>query len=363
MTPSNRPLNGPPWRAPLYDILFEADNGAATAFDVCLILAILASVLVVMLDSVTTIVERHHQLLLVLEWVFTILLHHGVRGKTGGLSSRSGGYALSFFGIVDLFSIIPTYLSVLLPGAQFLVIIRVLRVLRVFRVLKLVRYLGEAQTLGRALAASRYRIAVFLITVLTLVVVLGSFMYLIEGADAGFTSIPVSRLLGRGHADDGRVRGHHPGHGGRTVPGRVDHAHGLRDDRRADGYRQRRVGPGRRTDGSRPGSADPCLLGVPQRRSRCRRPVLQEVRRDGGGGGGPMTDGKPPGSPDPGSPSISFVGRPRQDDRPPERVFCPGPAVHGRLREATDAGPQRSHHAGVGVRVEGASSRGGHGRG
>ncbi len=191
MTPSNRPLNGPPWRAPLYDILFEADNGAATAFDVCLIFAILASVLVVMLDSVTTIVERHHQLLLVLEWVFTILFTIEYAVRLAAVQSKRR-YARSFFGIVDLFSIIPTYLSVLLPGAQFLVIIRVLRVLRVFRVLKLVRYLGEARTLGRALSASRYRIAVFLITVLTLVVILGSFMYLIEGADAGFTSIPVS---------------------------------------------------------------------------------------------------------------------------------------------------------------------------
>ena len=191
MSPSNRPLNGPPWRAPLHDILFEADNGAATAFDVCLIVAILASVLVVMLDSVETIVERHHQLLLVLEWVFTILFTIEYAVRLAAVQSKRR-YALSFFGIVDLFSIIPTYLSVLLPGAQFLVIIRVLRVLRVFRVLKLVRYLGEAQTLGRALAASRYRIAVFLITVLTLVVILGSFMYLIEGPDAGFTSIPVS---------------------------------------------------------------------------------------------------------------------------------------------------------------------------
>ena len=191
MSPSNRPLNGPPWRAPLHDILFEADGGASTAFDVCLIVAILASVLVVMLDSVETIVERHHQLLLGLEWVFTILFTIEYAARLASVQSKRR-YALSFFGIVDLFSIIPTYLSVLLPGAQFLVIIRVLRVLRVFRVLKLVRYLGEAQTLGRALAASRYRIAVFLITVLTLVVILGSFMYLIEGADAGFTSIPVS---------------------------------------------------------------------------------------------------------------------------------------------------------------------------
>ena len=191
MTPTNRPQNGPPWRGRLYDILFESDNGASTLFDVVLILAILASVAVVMLDSVESIMERHGLLLLVLEWVFTILFTFEYAARLASVQSKRR-YAMSFFGIIDLLSIIPTYLSVLLPGTRFLTIIRVLRVLRVFRVLKLVRYLGEARTLGRALAASRYRIAVFLITVLTLVVVLGSFMYLIEGSSAGFTSIPVS---------------------------------------------------------------------------------------------------------------------------------------------------------------------------
>ncbi len=191
MTPSNRARNGPPWRGQLYDILFETELLAARIFDVVLIVVILASVLVVMLDSVESIVGRHDLALHVFEWIFTILFTAEYAARLASVQSKRR-YALSFFGIIDLLSIIPTYLSVLLPGTQFLVIIRVLRVLRVFRVLKLVRYLGEARTLGRALAASRYRIIVFLITVLTLTVILGSFMYLIEGSDAGFTSIPVA---------------------------------------------------------------------------------------------------------------------------------------------------------------------------
>ena len=193
MTPSNnRARNGPPWRGQLYDILFETDvSGAARAFDIVLILTILASVLVVMLDSVESIMDRHGVALHVLEWVFTVLFTLEYAARLASVQSRRR-YALSFFGIVDLLSIIPTYLSVLLPGTRFLMIIRVLRVLRVFRVLKLVRFLGEARVLARALAASRYRIVVFLISVLTTVVILGSFMYLIEGPAAGFTSIPVA---------------------------------------------------------------------------------------------------------------------------------------------------------------------------
>ena len=191
MTQSNRALNGRPWRGQLYDILFETDLLSARVFDAALIVTILASVLVVMLDSVESIVGRHDVALHVLEWIFTVLFTVEYAARLASVQSKRR-YALSFFGIIDLLSIIPTYLSVLLPGTQFLAIIRVLRVLRVFRVLKLVRYLGEARTLGRALAASRFRIIVFLITVLTLTVILGSVMYLIEGADAGFTSIPVA---------------------------------------------------------------------------------------------------------------------------------------------------------------------------
>lgn len=189
--PISRARNGPPWRGQLYNILFETDTRSGRVFDVVLMVAILASVLVVMLDSVESIMLRHGLLLLAAEWVFTVLFTLEYAGRLASVESKRR-YALSFFGIVDLLAIIPTYLSLLLPGTRFLVIIRVLRVLRVFRVLKLVRYLGEARTLARAMAASRYRIIVFLITVLTMVVILGSFMYLIEGPDAGFTSIPVS---------------------------------------------------------------------------------------------------------------------------------------------------------------------------
>ncbi len=189
--PISRAKNGPAWRGLLYDIIFETDTRGAKAFDIVLIMAILASVLVVMLDSVESIAAVYHQPLYVAEWILTILFTLEYAGRLASVESKRR-YALSFFGIIDLLAIIPTYLSLLLPGTHFLAIIRVLRVLRVFRVLKLVRYLGEARTLARAMAASRFRIVVFLITVLTLVVILGSFMYLIEGADAGFTSIPVS---------------------------------------------------------------------------------------------------------------------------------------------------------------------------
>lgn len=192
MTPaSNRPRNGPEWRGRLFEILFETDDGASRAFDIVLILTILASVLVVMLDSVESIVTRHGFLLHFLEWVFTIAFTVEYAARLASVHSKRR-YAFSFFGIIDLLSIIPTYVSLLLPGSQMLAIIRVLRVLRVFRVLKLVRYMGEARTLARAMAASRYRIIVFLITVVTLVVVLGSIMYLLEGEDAGFTSIPAA---------------------------------------------------------------------------------------------------------------------------------------------------------------------------
>jgi len=192
MTRSNRARNGPPWRGQLYDILFETDiHVGARVFDILLILTIIASVLVVMLDSVESIEARHGFALHVLEWVFTVLFTVEYAARLASVRSKRR-YALSFFGIVDLLSIIPTYLSLILYDTRFLVVIRVLRVLRVFRVLKLVRFLGEARVLGRALAASRFRVIVFLITVATLVVILGSFMYLIEGPAAGFTSIPVA---------------------------------------------------------------------------------------------------------------------------------------------------------------------------
>jgi voltage-gated potassium channel len=176
-------------RGRLHEIIFEADTPAGKLFDVALIVAILASVVAVMLDSVASVRAVHGRFLVVAEWVFTILftIEYVLRLATVGRPVR---YARSFFGVVDLLAILPTYLSILLPGSQYLIVIRILRVLRVFRVLKLAQFILEANMLMRALRASSRKIIVFLFVVLTLVVIFGSAMYLIEGADSGFTSIP-----------------------------------------------------------------------------------------------------------------------------------------------------------------------------
>ena len=173
----------------LHEIIFEADTRAGRLFDVSLIIAIIASVIVIMLDSVSSIHTQHAGLLFALEWVFTVFftLEYILRMYCVRNQWR---YAKSFFGVVDLFSVLPTYVSLFLPGTQYLLIIRVLRVLRVFRVLKLAKHVGAAQDLARAMVASRSKITVFLLFVLTLVVLLGSLMYLVEGSEAGFTSIP-----------------------------------------------------------------------------------------------------------------------------------------------------------------------------
>jgi len=179
------------WQDSLHTIIFEAETPTGKLFDVLLIGSILASVIVVMLDSVNVINSRHGHLLAFFEWFFTLLftVEYILRLSCVG---RPLSYATSFFGIIDLLAIIPTYLSVFIPGTEFLLVIRVLRILRIFRVLKLVQYIGEAALLMKALSASRRKITVFLFTVLTLVVILGSLMYLIEGAEHGFTSIPKS---------------------------------------------------------------------------------------------------------------------------------------------------------------------------
>ena len=179
------------WRLQLYEIIFESDTPAGKAFDVALILAIVASVIAVMLESVGTIRAEYGSVLYAIEWFFTILfsVEYVLRLICVGRRMR---YATSFFGVVDLIAVVPTYLSVLFPGAQYLLVIRLLRILRVFRVLKLAAYLTEAGVLVRTLHASRRKIEIFLIAVLTLVVILGSLMYLIEGSENGFTSIPRS---------------------------------------------------------------------------------------------------------------------------------------------------------------------------
>jgi voltage-gated potassium channel len=189
MNASQYPEGRAQWRARSYEIIFGHETRAGKAFDVVLIVAILMSVAVVMLDSVASIAAPYHSVFIWAEWIFTILftVEYSLRLAS---ALRPGGYALSFFGIVDLLAILPSYLSLLLPGGQYFVVIRILRVLRVFRVLKLAQYVGEARILGMALRAARYKITVFLITVVTCVVVVGSLMFLIEGPEHGFTSIP-----------------------------------------------------------------------------------------------------------------------------------------------------------------------------
>ena len=185
-----RPKQGP-LRQWLYDVIFESDTPAGKAFDMALIVTILLSVVAVMAESVGWVRVRYGEALYVAEWFFTVLftIEYVLRLYCIRRPSR---YATSFFGVVDLLAIIPTYLSVLVPGAQYLLVIRMLRILRVFRVLKLVQYLDEASVLMRALRGSRRKIEIFIITVLTLVVILGSLMYLVEGEENGFTSIPRS---------------------------------------------------------------------------------------------------------------------------------------------------------------------------
>ncbi len=175
----------------LHEIIFEADTPAGKLFDLLLILSIVLSVLAVMLDSVSGIRLAYGGLLLGVEWFFTLLftIEYFLRLSCVG---RPLKYAVSFYGIVDLLSILPTYLSLLLPGSRYLLAIRILRVLRIFRVLKLMNYLDEANLLVRSLRASSRKISVFLYTIMTLVVIIGSIMYLVEGEANGFTSIPRS---------------------------------------------------------------------------------------------------------------------------------------------------------------------------
>jgi voltage-gated potassium channel len=181
------------FRQTLYEIIFRADTSAGKAFDVVLILCILVSVAVVMLDSVNKISGRHHELFYVLEWFFTILFSIEYILRLVCVPSKLR-YATSFFGIVDLLAVLPTYVGLFVGGLSYLKVIRILRVLRVFRILKLGNHVRQAEVLRQALYASRQKIIVFLCFVLTLVVIIGSLIYSIEGPQegTGFTSIPAS---------------------------------------------------------------------------------------------------------------------------------------------------------------------------
>lgn len=179
------------WRQRLHTIIYETDTPAGKLFDITLIAAIVLSVVLVMLDSVSWISALYGEYLYAAEWFFTILftIEYALRLIC---VARPAKYATSFFGVVDLMAIIPSFLDLLFPGGRYLLVVRVIRVLRIFRTFKLFEYMTEGMYIVQAMRASRKKISVFLLTVLTLVVILGSLMYLIEGGENGFTSIPRS---------------------------------------------------------------------------------------------------------------------------------------------------------------------------
>lgn len=178
-------------RLKLRHIIFGTSSPAGVLFDQFLIIAILASVVAVMLDSVQSIHDAHGEWLYILEWGLTVLFTFEYVIRLWA-SDRPSRYAGSFFGIVDLLSVLPTYLSLILPGANYLLTIRILRVLRIFRVMKLLSFMSEANFLAKALMRARRKVAVFLFTVIVVMISFGSIMYVIEGPASGFTSIPRS---------------------------------------------------------------------------------------------------------------------------------------------------------------------------
>ena len=189
MSKSNQPKS---WREKVHEIIYEADTPAGKLFDVILLIVILISILLVMLESVESIEAKYATILNILEWVITILfsLEYMLRVLS---VKKPKAYIFSFYGIIDLLSTIPKYLSLFVLGTHSLVAIRALRLLRVFRILKLTRFIGESANFGKALKRSRAKIAVFLSFVIVLCIILGTVMYLIESdQDSGFTSIPRS---------------------------------------------------------------------------------------------------------------------------------------------------------------------------
>lgn len=175
----------------LFRLIYHHDKPDERNFDLALIVTILASIAVVLLDSVPSIKADWHDALYLAEWFFTVVftIEYAIRLWT---VRRPARYATSFFGVTDLLSILPTYLSILFPGGTSLLVVRILRLLRIFRILKLVEYSGEAGILIEAMLRSRRKIFVFVCALLTIVVIFGALMYVIEGPEYGFTSIPTS---------------------------------------------------------------------------------------------------------------------------------------------------------------------------
>lgn len=190
-TPAPEARPQPGWRLALYTVIFESDTRAGRLFDIWLIVLILASVAVVMLDSLPGQSAQLQAVFDALEWVFTALFTLEYLARLVAVR-HPWRYAFSFYGIIDLLAVLPTYLALLVPGVHALIDVRVLRLLRVFRIFKLTAYMAEYQALGLALRASRRKILVFITAVLMIVLVMGTVMYVVEGPANGFTSIPTS---------------------------------------------------------------------------------------------------------------------------------------------------------------------------
>ena len=226
-------------RLAIHRFIFGADTPQAKFFDEALIVIILASVGTVMLESVDSIGSRFNFFLICIEWGFTVIftVEYALRLICVG---RPLLYARSFYGIVDLLAVLPTYLGLLLPGAHALLAIRLLRILRVFRILKLMQFLTEANYLLGALRASRRKITIFILTVLALVTILGSLIYVIE-AQKRICQYSAECILGYCHANYGRVRRHIPTYAHGAGLGRCNHDHWLRHNSRTYWYHHGRV--------------------------------------------------------------------------------------------------------------------------
>lgn len=185
--PFGRPESG--LRLRLYRVIFESDTDAGRRFDLLLIAAILVSILIVLVDSVHTYSVRYGDIIDMLEWSFTLLFTVEYAARLYCVQ-KPLRYATSFFGIIDLLSVLPTYLAFFFPELHALLDVRILRLIRIFRILKLTLYLQEYQVLVNAVSASRRKIFVFLSIVLMVVLVMGTIMYVVEGPENGFTSIP-----------------------------------------------------------------------------------------------------------------------------------------------------------------------------
>ena len=183
--------NKPSWKHRLHEIIYEADTKQGKLFDIILLVAIIASILLVMLESIESFDAKHHTLLNICEWFITILFSIEYILRVISIK-KPFKYIFSFYGIIDFLSTIPKYLSFVIVGSHHFAALRALRLLRVFRILKLARYIGASNKLLIALKASKAKISVFLFFVVILCIILGTIMYMVEGAENGFTSIPRS---------------------------------------------------------------------------------------------------------------------------------------------------------------------------